>query len=136
MKKTLNTIALLLAVAIIGTVGVFNYIADDMCGNEIHKEYLSPNGSLKAVVFQRDCGATTGYSSQISILDANEKLGNEAGNIFIIKDDPKSVAPILEWKSDTQLHIQYELNGREFKAQNSFGWFDAVEIVYNNELKL
>jgi len=132
MKKILNTIALLLIVAIIAIVGACNYIADDMCGNEIHKEYLSPNGSLKAVVFQRDCGATTGFSTQISILNANEKLDNEVGNIFIIKGDPNSVAPILSWKSNTQLHIEHRLDGSEFKAKKSFG-LNRVEIQYSDK---
>jgi len=34
----------------------------DMCGNEIYSVVVSPNKKHKAVLFQRDCGATTGFS--------------------------------------------------------------------------
>ncbi len=37
------------------------------CGNEILKEVRSPTGKMKGVVFQRDCGATTGFSTQVSV---------------------------------------------------------------------
>ena len=50
-----------------------------MCGNEIFQEASSPDNSYKAVVFQRDCGATTGFSTQVSILGTNDELLNEAG---------------------------------------------------------
>jgi hypothetical protein len=74
----------------------------DMCGNEISQSVASPSGSLKAVVFARDCGATTGFSTQVSILPNTKSLPNEAGNVLVLN----SAVPIaLQWQTDTALTI-------------------------------
>ena len=132
MKKTLAMIISVISLIAIGIVMLFIYVTDDLCGNQIHKEYISPNKSLKAVVFQRDCGATTGFSTQISILGMNKELDNEGGNIFIIDGHPDNVAPILNWTNDKQLNIQYSLNGREYKAEEQFYLFHLIKITYND----
>ena len=54
-----------------------------MCENEISKTVISPSGNLKAVVFNRGCGATTGFNTQISIINTSEELESEGGNLFI-----------------------------------------------------
>ena len=46
----------------------------DLCGNEIFQEKLEPNGRFKAVLFQRDCGSTTGFNTQISLVSLNANL--------------------------------------------------------------
>jgi len=53
-----------------------------MCDNQVLQEILSQDKKLKAVVFQRDCGATTGFSTQVSVIKADEKLQNKKGNVF------------------------------------------------------
>lgn len=138
MKKILKIIVSLIALValtVIGIVGLFISFLGDMCGNQIYKEYLSPSKSLKAIIFQRDCGATTGFSTQISILDSDEELDNESGNIFVINGHPNNVAPILNWKNNNKLNIQHSLTGDEFTAEEHFGWFNSIEITYNEPLK-
>jgi len=105
----------------------FMYLTSDMCGNDIYSELLSPNKKYKAVVFQRDCGATTGFSTQISIIKSAETLDNDGGNVFIIKGHPKKVSPILFWNSNSELNIKKEINGSEFKAEERFG---TINIKY------
>ncbi len=39
-----------------------------LCVNETVREYPSPDGKLKAVLYRRSCGATTGWSRQVAIL--------------------------------------------------------------------
>jgi hypothetical protein len=53
------------------------------CKNEISKELVSPDGINKAVIFSRNCGATTGYNCQASILPAGDLLPDDTGNAFI-----------------------------------------------------
>ena len=74
----------------------------DLCGNDIVAENVSPNGQLKAITFRRDCGATTSYSIQVSILPTARKLPNEGGNILVLKDDP---ALVVHWVDDHHLRI-------------------------------
>lgn len=44
-------------------------------------------GTRKVVVFQRSCGATTGFNTQASLLAGNASLPKESGNILSIDDD-------------------------------------------------
>jgi len=44
-------------------------------------------GTRKVVVFQRSCGATTGFSTQASLLAGNAGLPEESGNLLSIDDD-------------------------------------------------
>lgn len=101
-----------------------------MCGNYIHEEYPSPGGKWKAVVFQRDCGATTGFSTQISILPSSDSVENDSGNIFIIDGHPNDMAPSLNWIADNKLRINRKRTGNEYKAELTYGWFSKVEISY------
>jgi len=132
--KLWKKIAISLGVLVIGIplaiAGLFIYAASDMCGNEVYSQVVSPDGERKAVVFQRDCGATTGFSTQISIIDSSDDLKNESGNIYIIDGHPKNVSPGLKWLSNTELKIERKLNGSEHKAESKWGIFKKVRITY------
>jgi hypothetical protein len=45
-------------IGVIALVGFVWFSFRDMCGNDVMTEVLSPDGALKAVVFDRSCGAT------------------------------------------------------------------------------
>lgn len=107
-------------------------LAQDMCGNEIFSSVISPDKKHKAVVFQRDCGATTDFSTQLSIIDANKELENTADNIFIIDGEPQFVAPKIFWNSDNELVVNRAVNGTEYKAETEIGVFDKIRIIYTD----
>lgn len=119
----------------IGGLYLFIQSLPDMCGNEVLVEYPSPNKKLKAVAFQRDCGATTGFSTQVSILSNVSVLENEKGNIFIA-DTNHGAAPSgegggpevkINWLSDAHLHIEYHQLARNFRAESVF---KGVKVDY------
>lgn len=72
------------------------------CVNEPSQTIVSPLRTLKVVVFSRDCGATTGFNTQVSILGANETLPDEGGNTFISN---MSLPIVMRWSSDSALQI-------------------------------
>jgi hypothetical protein len=89
LNKLSKIVAAILLVASVVVAGLYalNWVAvqyslSGVCGNSVQAEAPSPNSKLRAIVFERDCGATTGVSHQISILRAGRVLPNEAGNIF------------------------------------------------------
>ena len=63
------------------------FSCDPLCGNYILFTKNIKDTEYKIVVFERDCGATTGFSTQASILKINEDLPNEPGNIFTSNTD-------------------------------------------------
>jgi hypothetical protein len=108
----------------------------DGCGNEILRAHYSPTKQLKAVVFERDCGATTGFSTQISVISANGDLPNEAGNVFVADTDhgkspsgPGGGPPVeVEWKGESSLNIIYDNRARVFLRKDSQ---NDVTITYS-----
>lgn len=119
------------------------------CGNEPISETPSPDKSLKAVIFQRDCGATTGFSKQVSILPANQSLPNESGNA-LVADTDHGKAPsgpgggpevIAEWKSSRELVLRLHPSARTFgmdttrpqKVKVRDGWFGGTQVTVRFE---
>jgi hypothetical protein len=129
--KLLMKLILSILVILIGLI-IWVIFTDpfNICRNDLYKRYTSPNNKLDAVVFQRNCGATAAFSTQISIIDANDDLGKSTGNVYVIKEGPNDVAPILSWENDGKLIIHRPLNGSEFKAKTTFGWINPIDIVY------
>ena len=62
-------------------------IFGDMCGNQTVSEGFSPDKKYKFVVFVRDCGATTGFSTQVSVIKIDRKLrDDDSGNVLTVSD--------------------------------------------------
>lgn len=106
----------------------------DACQDTVASSSLSPNGALAAVLFQRDCGATTGFSTQISILQPDDKPTG-GGNVFIA-DDNHGAARVgswdgswaeATWLASDHLLIRYAAKSRLFKRSDSVS---GVKISY------
>lgn len=48
------------------------------CGNEELSRVPSPSGVRDAVLFSRNCGATTGFNTQLQIVPAGQEPGDES----------------------------------------------------------
>lgn len=94
------------------------------CENTIIQTVESLNKKHKAVLFERSCGATTGFSSQVSILRIDEDLGNNGGNIYRAKGYPNNIA--LKWTSKNMLFV----GGASFDAFKKRYQYNEIDIVY------
>lgn len=117
-----------LGLLVVGSVLVPWVLGKALCGNEVIAEYPSPGKQHRVVVFQRDCGATTGFSTQASLLDADEALGNEGGNLFV-SDTNHGAAPAVSvvWMGERALVLRHHAGGRVFKSVPKR---DGVRISY------
>jgi hypothetical protein len=115
--------ALLLGIAMLAAGCV------DPCGNEVVSDVPSPSGRHHAVVFKRDCGATTGLSVQASVLPSGGTIGNQAGNALTADaghlDLPLKVTAM--WETDNTLRLAYDARLRTFRKEPSIG---GVTVVY------
>jgi hypothetical protein len=134
--RILLIVGVTLGVVTFAAIGWFWLFAPDMCGNEIISEFPSPEGNKKVVVFQRDCGATTGFSTQASILGNDQVLENESGNLFT-SDTNHGAAPSslgggpalsVEWKSKHSVLLSFHPNARVFKKEAEI---DGVHVSYS-----
>lgn len=128
IAKTATAISICFA-CLIGVVAyTFNGLFSGMCGNEIFNEAVAPDKKLKAVLFQRDCGATTGFSTQISLLASGNKLeDDDGGNIFIADGHPRDHAIELTWRSPHKLIIG---NTSGLQPKKKKDRFKSVSIIY------
>ena len=107
-----------------------------MCGNQIVSEQLSPGQKYKIVIFVRDCGATTGFSTQVSILKSDKELrDDESGNVLTLSDhyfgdyrNKYGGAEVkAEWTSNKTISIHFDSKAdsgsKKYKA-------NGIEIVY------
>lgn len=97
----------------------------DMCGNEILSTTASPSGELKAVVFNRNCGATTRNNTQITIIASHRELPASAGNLFIM-DSEADVR--VTWTDNASLTIELSHFGRIVKKLDSASGVGAKYI--------
>ncbi|WP_024304573.1 hypothetical protein [Pseudogulbenkiania sp. MAI-1] len=111
------------------------YVSHSMCTNEVIAELPSPERDYRAVVFQRDCGALTGFSTQVSVFRSWSFRGNGAGNVFIA-DSNHGAVPVgqgggpearVRWRSPRTLVVSYHRNARVFLAERQVG---AVQIEF------
>jgi len=93
------------------------------CDYATLSETKSPDGKLKAVVFERGCGSKPIDSSvQISILSNSQPPPWGCGNVFISGDEnhaaPANGKPPIEinvrWESNSSLVISYPKNAPAF----------------------
>ena len=130
MKKRLRVLLVALACCI-GLAGIGRFALDKlvtgMCGNEVFQEALAPSGNLKAVIFQRDCGSTTGFSTQISLVSTSDELPNESGNVFIVEGHPKDRNIEITWLNPTELLI---LHTAGLQAHKQETLLNGVTITY------
>jgi hypothetical protein len=92
-----------------------------LCSNEVTSELASPNNEYLAVVFERSCGATTGFSTQVSVLENNSLLENEPGNIVIIDGHPKTTGIEVAWVEQDVLLVKGGGGSRFFKKLSHLG---------------
>ena len=98
------------------------------CDNDIVRALPSPDQQLKAIVFIRACGATTGFNTQLSLLEAGQTLDDEAGNLVILDNHPEQNRLTLRWLDNHHLQIGAETPVRIFRQNTN--WQDRVRIDY------
>ncbi|HYW06759.1 MAG TPA: hypothetical protein VE913_07375 [Longimicrobium sp.] len=131
-----------LVAAIIATAKVaptafatFVFSTWDPCANTELATAVAPGGSHRAVVFQRDCGATSGFSTQVSVLPLGAALPNDGGNVFVADaaDDrvPAGLgggpAVGLVWRDERTLVIRHHRLARVFRSEPRAG---GIQVRY------
>lgn len=78
---------------------------------------------MDAVAFNRDCGAMTGFSTQVSIVAAHQEP-SDGGNVLVLRG---RVSLKLRWESDASLVVS-GIDGAQ--VVNSANVAGGVKISY------
>jgi hypothetical protein len=105
------------------------------CGEEVVQHEPSPYGTGTAIVFVRDCGATTGFATQVSLVGDGD-AGRGGRNVVFVADDDHGAAPSwpgggtrvrVRWVNANHLEVAHHPRARTFRREESHG---AVRITY------
>lgn len=121
-----------------GCLAWLDHLADGMCAQTIIDQTPSPNGRHKAVVFQIDCGASSDFNSQVTVMpgDAAVSPQVELPKSFFVADTNHGQAPEgkehgpevrLQWITDRQLVIQHHERAHIIRAETAA---DEVQVSY------
>ena len=97
----------------------------------------SQDGKSQLVVFQRYCGATTGFSTQVSLLPVGIRKPEGAGNTFIA-DTNHGAAPSgpgggprvqVAWQGNRGFVVRYQSSARVFKAETMLAGYKVAYVV-------
>ena len=119
--------AVLLAVALLallmagGAWYAANSLLAGLCSSTEITRLTAPDGRHDAVLFERNCGATTDFATHVSVLPVGAPLGNDAGNAFAAEagdTGPRAAwgGPRVEvaWDADGTLVISYDAAAEVF----------------------
>ena len=132
-----SVVIITIIILFIGTL-ILMFKPYEMCGNHLIESKYSPNKEFKVLVFSRDCGATTNYSTQISILNSNDNLEkNDTGNIFVADYNNGKANMIGEiiyvktkWLNNENLIIEYDEKAQIFKNVKTE---NGINIIYKRK---
>lgn len=107
-----------------GICGLALFISACGCQNELQDSVPAPDGRHVAVLFQRNCGATTGDNLELSLI-RSAGMPHGDGNAFIAdapaRDSAGMVAMVslvkLQWLSTRALQVSYDRRLRVFRQE-------------------
>ena len=123
MSKFFSIASGILVILIIMLIGFGYFFVEGMCENSEIVSWKSPNQQWKVVLFERSCGATTGFTSQISLIDSGVNLKNSPGNVYIANDYLNNYT--LSWISNKKIKV----TGSNPKAILKKAWLNGIEFV-------
>ena len=95
------------------------------CADTVKAEAVSPSGRYVATVFERNCGATTDYSTHISLSGSGESFDSSKGTRVLTLGGKEAVA--IDWSADGTLSVALPEGATAFTRLET--WRD-VRIVY------
>lgn len=100
-------------------VATFGDIGGADCGVDVFDTGTSPDGRYKAVSFGVDCGATTGFNTQVSILLATTAFDRDVYPPRLILDDKWTLA--MRWADNAVLTVTIPKTVRIYKQEDRAG---------------
>ena len=98
------------------------------CEDTVVSESSQPGGRHRAVVFVRDCGATTLWSTQVSVLGQEELSDRHGGKVFAAEGGtPEEPGVTVRWLTRGQLEVAYAPHLRVFHQETTV---KGVEVSF------
>ncbi|MFP5223083.1 MAG: hypothetical protein ACLGSA_12400 [Acidobacteriota bacterium] len=119
VKNDFRATIKLLAVLLFAIISITAFIFYDICSNDTFSTIYSPSGKLKAVVTERDCGATTSYNYILTIgkYDQSFFLTKTAWVYGALRNE-KERGVDLQWASESEVLVRFHSSKLQKIEQN------------------
>jgi hypothetical protein len=97
----MKAIVLILLVGL-GAVALGLFLASD-CEDTVKIEAKSPDGKYVATLYERDCGATTDFSTVVNLRVSSARFKGDDLGVVVLKGQHKLD---LAWDGNTKLQLQ------------------------------
>ena len=122
---------------VLAAIALFLFVLDEfgMCGVDVVDTIPSPDQKHQVVIYQHDCGATTDFSTQVTLDPLFAARPIAGGNIWSADAD-HGAAPRakwggpdvhIQWTSPTTLRLLHHPRARVFRAEKKV---NNVTVVY------
>jgi hypothetical protein len=96
------------------------------CSDDVKANSSSPDDKYIATLYERNCGATTDFTTIVNLRSSKEKFDSEKGDIVIIEG--RRQVNIL-WKDERTLQVECKDCRSEDMFKRESVWGD-IEILY------
>ena len=105
-------------------VAAFSAVLESMCGTRPGFEVVSPDGKHRAVIYEYDCGAMDGFSTQISVVPIESANPSKGGTAFTATGGKRLGhwhGPYVEvkWETSSVLKVKYDSNAQVFTKSST-----------------
>jgi hypothetical protein len=100
-------------------VAIFEGIGSADCGVDVFDTLTSSDGRHKAVRFGVDCGATTGFNTQLSIVPATAAFDRDVYPPSLVLDDKWTL--VMRWAEHAVLVVTIPKTARVYKREDRAG---------------
>jgi hypothetical protein len=95
------------------------------CKTMIHSSIPSPDGSKSIVIFEKGCGATVGFNTQVSIAPSQSAFSAERYPPFYVVSGQQEVQ--AKWRGNETVEVNIPGADQTFKREERVG---SITIVY------
>lgn len=141
-KRFVTTLAILSFTELSACTELVNELARDMCRSSELERIPSPDNKIDAVVFNRDCGASTGFISSVVLLEHSSPLSKDHSESFFAANGYRDAAPAkthpmyegggprltIKWKSSNLLSISFP---KDTRISHQDGISRNVTVTYS-----
>ena len=123
MRHKIITLACVLP--LVAVAGCYSWLVGD-CADNVKSQSVSPDGRYIARLVERDCGATTDYSTVVDLRLSSESLDSHQDNWILTMPGRHSIT--LTWQGNTELMIMLP-QSRTVVQKTAWG---DVEVTYQH----
>lgn len=121
----------ILAISIICGIVYFVFKRIDPCSTKTISKKSSPDRKVEAILIEKNCGATTGFSYHLYITIPNRDIGQEEP--VLVADNSEGLS--IQWLNAKSLVVSYT-NARIFDFTNFWQSRDLDNFQYIVEIRL